>query len=67
MIILGWHSVKSTKAYASNDFIVGWVRVDCNPNIRCDSSEVGNTEIDDSDIRAVHRVDFPHSISEMSQ
>ena len=43
------------------------VGVDCNLNVLCTASRTGNTGIDHSDILAVHIVDFPPSISCMSQ
>ena len=58
---------RAQKASTINGFINGFVGVDCNPDILCATSGVGNAGIDCSDIRAVYRVDFPPSISDMSQ
>ena len=56
------------KASTINGFINGFVKVDCNPDILCTTSGVvGNSGIDCSDIRVLYRVDFPPSISDMSQ
>ena len=58
---------RAQKAATINGFINGFDGVDCNPDILCATSGVGNAGIDSSDIRAVYRVDFPPSISDMSQ
>ena len=58
---------REQKAEKINCFINGIPGVECNPNILCATSGVGNAEIDSSEIRAVYRVDFPPSIIDMSQ
>ena len=58
---------RAQKASTINGFINGFDGVECNPDILCATSGVGNAGINSTDIRAVYRVDFPPSISDMSQ
>ena len=58
---------RAQKASTIGAFINGLVGVDCNLDILCATSGVGNVGIDCSEILTVHRIDFPPYISDMSQ
>ena len=55
------------KASTINVFINGSDKLEYNLDVLCATSGVGNAGIDCSEIRAVYRVDFPPSISDITQ
>ena len=58
---------RAEKAAKINRFVNGSEIAGSKMNILCATSGVGNAGIDCSDVRAVYRVDFPPSISDLSQ
>ena len=58
---------RAEKAAIINRFVNGRERLSPNMNILCTTSGVGNAGIDCRDVRAVYRVEFPPSISDLSQ
>ena len=59
--------LRAQKSFTIDALINGLVEVDYNPHVVCKASGAGRIVIDFSVIRAVCRVDFPTSISGMSQ
>ena len=58
---------RAQKATTTNVFINGSDELEYNLDVLCATSGVGNAGIDCREVRAVYRVDFPPSISDISQ